>query len=158
MRVFVPALAGVLLILLPASTQAAAATRADLKVSALTQAPKSVLAGDRFEVTVAVRNAGARRASRTRLAAFLSDDARRDAGDLRLLGAPGVKPLRRHRRVERARRFHVPEGTPPGRYRLIVCADAGGAVTERSESNNCRTAPADLVVNETSPPFIPPPP
>jgi hypothetical protein len=40
----------------------------------------------------------------------------------------------------------VPTGLPRGTYFLIACADAAAAVTESTESNNCRTAAASLSV------------
>jgi hypothetical protein len=40
----------------------------------------------------------------------------------------------------------VPTGLPRGTYFLIACADAAAAVTESTESNNCRTAAASVRV------------
>ena len=47
---------------------------------------------------------------------------------------------------------------PAGSYFVIACADAQRAVKERSEANNCRTAPGEVAVPVSSPPIVPPPP
>jgi hypothetical protein len=85
------ALLGVLTASAAALARPTSSKRADLKVSDVSGVPDTAFPGKRFEFTVAVRNAGSRKARRTRLSAFLSRDASYDAGDIRLVGAPKVR-------------------------------------------------------------------
>jgi VCBS repeat-containing protein len=135
-----------LVLALGGSGQALAASRADLKVTKVSAAPASETAGSSFKVSVTVKNAGGRKAKASKLAAYLSLDARRGAGDVRLNGAPKVKALKHGRTDKGGRRFTIPPGAKAGVYRVLVCADAKGAVKERSEGNNCRAAKGSLKI------------
>ena len=119
---------------------AAAAKRADLAVVKVSASPMSVAPGGSVRVADTVRNRGAAKARATRLAYFLSKDARRGGADLRLSGQRKLKAVRARARAKGARRLVVPASTPAGAYRLIACADAARKVKERNERNNCRAA------------------
>ena len=119
---------------------AAAAKRADLALVKVSASPMSVAPGGSVRVADTVRNRGAAKARPTRLAYFLSKDARRGGADLRLSGQRKLKAVRARTRAKGARRLVVPASTPAGAYRLIACADATRKVKERNERNNCRAA------------------
>ncbi|MGH2950317.1 MAG: hypothetical protein ACRDPC_29295, partial [Solirubrobacteraceae bacterium] len=84
----------------------------------------------------AVVNRGARRARRTRLGFFLSQDGRRDRSDS-ALGRKRVRAIRGKRRRRSETRLRA-TGLAPGTYHLIACADVARRVRERRERNNCR--------------------
>ena len=46
----------------------------------------------------------------------------------------------------------IPGSVAPGTYRIIACADGGGAVGEKDETNNCK---ASATINVTMPPLDP---
>ncbi|HET6870513.1 MAG TPA: hypothetical protein VFH80_31660, partial [Solirubrobacteraceae bacterium] len=55
-------------------------------------------------------------------------------------------PLRPGQRSRGRSTLRAPAGTRPGRYSVVVCADAAHAVRESAETNNCRGAQRRLVV------------
>ena len=97
-------------------------------------------AGDSLRTTVRVRNRGGARAGRSRVAFYLSANRRRDAADARL-GTRGTPALDSGEVARRSQRIRIADTTAPGKYRLLACADAGRAVGESRERNNCRSAP-----------------
>jgi subtilase family serine protease len=98
------------------------------------------------------RGAGSAAASTTRI--YLSADALLDAGDL-LLGARAVASLTPGAYTSGTTTVVVPT-VAPGRYTLLVVADAGAEIPEVSEQNNVWAQPidvlADLVVSAISAP------
>lgn len=107
----------------------ARATTPDLTVKA-TRPPATTRPGATFTVTLTVRNGGSTAAPRTRTRIAFDDGV-----VVRTLIQPRLKA---HARATRRLRLTVPQDA--GRRRLIVCVDAGKAVRERSEQNNCVTA------------------
>jgi predicted esterase len=92
-------------------------------------------AGHRIAGSFTVRNQGAVRAgpSRAKLTIRVSP---------KQVWTAGMFALRRiGRSASRTVRFAgaEPKGLPAGTFRVSACADSGGAVKERSESNNCRS-------------------
>ena len=138
-----------------AAAAEAAPKRADLKVARVTVKPTQGLPGAEVRVTDVVRNGGRRKARKTRVAYFLSRDKRKGQGDVRLGGTRRVKALARRQRSRGGRNVTIPASMPPGLYQLLACADAGGAVKERRERDNCR-AKRFLVLKLDEP--EPPPP
>ncbi|MGH2945058.1 MAG: CARDB domain-containing protein [Solirubrobacteraceae bacterium] len=136
-RRHVPVLVALLVLGVPAGA-AAAPKRADLTLTRVTLKPAQAVPGAKVRVTDVVRNAGRRKARKTRVAYFFSSDKRKGKGDVRLGGTRRVKALARRRRSRGARNVTIPASMPPGLYHLLACADAGGAVKERRERDNCR--------------------
>ena len=101
--------------------------RADLVATAALQAPSTLPAGASFSLTLTIRNAGLRAAGRFTVAAFLSQNAVRDAGDVRLLGSRRVARLSRGARTTTALRLTLPASVAAGRHQVLLCADVGGA-------------------------------
>ena len=136
------------------------ARRADLFVAFVSRTPGVAKAGTSFELRVAVRNKGLRRARRSRTAFYLSDDRIRGRGDLRLggpLSRRGTVALRPRRSWRAAGGVGVPRSARPGAYHLIVCADVTRRVRELSERNNCRASATRVSVPSAAPTTPAPP-
>jgi hypothetical protein len=125
--------------LMGAAPAVAAPPKADLAVGALSGVPASVTAGGAIDLRYKVANKGGRRAPASRLALFLSADARADKGDV-ALGGGKVKAVRAHKSRTGHVAGTVPAGVHAGAYQVLACADAAGNVREASERNNCRVA------------------
>jgi hypothetical protein len=123
------ALAGALASAAPAS----AAGRADMEVEAV----RASCDGGACSVSAHIVNDGARRARRTRVGFFLSQDGQRRAVGRALL--PSVAAGRR-----RTATLSL-TGIAPGTYRLVACADVTRRVRERREGNNCRASGSFVV-------------
>ena len=108
--------AGLLAIVGCVDVAAASAKRADLAVVQVSASPMSVAPGGSVRVADTVRNRGSAKARATRLAYFLSKDARRGGADLRLSGQRRVRAVRVRMRAKGARRLGVPASTPAGAY------------------------------------------
>ena len=127
MKLTFAALATLILILAPS---ARAASRPDLRVSALTVVP----AGGSTSTTVA--NAGRAGARRSVLRLVLSADARRDRRDT-VVARANVRGLARGRKARVTVKLALPANLAA--Y-LLACADDLGKVREARETNNCRAA------------------
>jgi Calx-beta domain/CARDB len=122
---------------LPAPAAHAAAPRPNLVVASFSATPGQLRAGGSVTVSARVRNAGPGRAGASKAGFMLSADRRVDRRDVRL-GAPRpVRPLGARATASVTARVTVPAGTKAGAYWLIACADAGGAVRESNERDNC---------------------
>ena len=117
-------------------TAGAAVRKPDLTVAKLSLSHKSVIAGGAVRVTAKVKNRGAKKAPATKLAVYLSKDARKSASDAKL----GTKKLRAVKPRKSGTGKLTVKLRGPGTWRLIACADATRKVKERSEKNNCRAA------------------
>ena len=139
------------LLALAAAPAAGAARRPDLSVRAFAVPVESISPGGRLSLRVTVANTGTARARASRLAVYLSRDARRSREDVRLATITVTK-LRARRAVRALVRPLVPAALAAGDYRVLACADERRAVRERSERNNCRAGRAVLkVVRVVSP-------
>jgi hypothetical protein len=107
---------------------------ADLSVSGLT-GPGSATAGGTLTVGVTTRNVGTASAGASTTRLYLSTDAAVDSGDA-VLGNVAVPALSAGQASTSSATVTVPAGTAAGSYRIVARADATGAVSEGSESNN----------------------
>ncbi|MCW2783553.1 MAG: hypothetical protein JWP74_70 [Marmoricola sp.] len=115
---------------------AAAAARPDLRISAVSVAPGSVLRGKPVTVRLSVRNTGSVKARASTARVYLSTDAVKSKGDA-LLGSVAVKAIAKGLTAKVTTTVTVSSKTAPATYHLVVCADALGKVRESHESNNC---------------------
>lgn len=113
---------------------------------AVSDPPARLRAGRRFTVNDAVRNdgAGSTQPSTTRF--FLSLDARRNAGDSRLIGSRSVPALAPGEESAGTTNLRIPRTVAPGVYFLLACADRTRVAAETSERNNCLTSATQIVV------------
>ncbi len=126
-------------------------TDPNLVVTRVGTPPVELLAGTAFTVTDLTANAGdlpLAGVSRTRF--FLSADAVRDAGDTALVGDRWVPALDGGVADAGSTRVTLPRSIADGSYRLLVCADVDGAVTEADETDNCTAAPGLIAVSSSS--------
>lgn len=143
-RFFAVALAGLaaLLVVLGMTTSEAAAAKrpsADLAVGKLVVKPSTVSRGQKVTVVESTANKGKRKAAASKTAYFLSADSKATRAD-RKLGQRKLKPLKSGAKSPGKTTLRVPVTTKPGAYKLLACADAGRAVKEKGERNNCRAA------------------
>ncbi len=127
---------GAVLVAFPAEARKA---RPDLVVTALSDPPAVVDAGQAFTATSTTKNNGKAksRASKTRF--YLSLDAAR-GDDIALAGERAVKSLRPKKSASGPAEVTVPANAESGSYRLLACADDDVVVREKNESNNCIAA------------------
>ena len=134
-----------LLLAVPA-TAGAAPKRADLKLAQLTVSPAQAAPGARLQVAER-RHATAAARGPARAASATSSPPTR-AGTRPTCASGRRAPSRRSpgaRRAAAARACASPPRSTPGLYHLLACADAGGAVKERSERDNCAAKPLRVV-------------
>jgi subtilase family serine protease len=91
--------------------------------------------------TTANQGGGAAGASTTRF--YLSTNALLDSGDVPL-GSRQVPSLAPAATSAGSTSLTIPAGTAPGRYFLIIAADADGTVAETQEGNNIGLAPIQV--------------
>ena len=92
-----------------------------------------------------VKNKGDRKAKASVATFYLSPDAKQSSDDTSLGTAP-VGKLKPKRSTPVAGTFAIPASAAPGSYHVVVCADSGGAVKERKETNNCTASAATIAV------------
>jgi pimeloyl-ACP methyl ester carboxylesterase len=104
--------------------------RPDLVVSRGTVSAR----GGRMTGTFTVRNRGTARAGRSRakLRIYVSK------GDAWTAGVFPVRAISRSQSRIVSFAGNEPQGLPAGTFRVSACADSGGAISEQSESDNCR--------------------
>jgi hypothetical protein len=137
--------------LLVGASPVAEARGPDLVVTAASKAPRSVAAGSRLEIRVAVANRAGGRAGRSRVALYLSTNARWSSSDVELAGSRPTRALAAHRRVPMKVNVRVQRDAPPAqRFKLLACADARHEIPEANEHNNCRAAGSVVVVGGSS--------
>ena len=128
----------------------AAHARPDLAVRAVSDPPAAAQPGASFSVVQTVVNKGRGKAGRTRTAYYLSADGKVGSGDT-LLGERSQGKLRPRKRSRGTKMVEVP-ATAIGAFHVIACADAGGALRERNERNNCRASAGTVTVTQPLPP------
>ena len=146
--------AAVMVLVLGLITDAGAAGKPNLAVTAVSEAPASLAEGTTFTATDVVRASGAAAGGST-VRYYLTTDAKRSLrergesranprsspSDILLEGAREVGALRAGASsVGRKVKLEVPVGTPAGNYQLLACADDRGAVAESREEDNCKAA------------------
>jgi subtilase family serine protease len=109
----------------------------DLAAIAVSSPPASIRAGQGFSASVTVANLGTIVAPGSTARYYLSPDSVRDASDVQLSGSRSVPSLVPGGQAGGSTSVTVPTSTSPGLYLLLACADAGGAVVESDELNNC---------------------
>jgi len=126
----------VLAVLLAAPAQSAAAPGAELVPSPPKRLSGNARPGATLVLGTRVVNRGARRAPASVGELVLSTDARREDDDavLQRIAVPALAPRRPRRASVRVR---LPADLTAGRYRIILCLDAGEVVAETDEANNC---------------------
>jgi len=140
------ALVACLLVAAPLATTAptpaeAARPRADLVTKRVTAS----YAAGMVTAAATIKNKGVKKAPASRVSFYLSTDVRQ-SGDDTALGSARVRGLKPKRSKPVSGRFAVPAPVAPGAYHVVVCADSGGAVKERKETNNCKGSAATLTI------------
>ena len=110
--------------------------RPDLQLPALASG-SATGAGRSLPVTDTTSNTGSGDAPASATKFYLSRDAAIDAGDV-VLGSRAVPALTAGSTSSGATTLTIPAETAVGSYYLIAAADADGAMTELSETNNTR--------------------
>ncbi len=148
---------GALLCVLGSSSQAAAAVeKPDLRVTALTNPPATVVQGGSFQVTDTTKNVGLKTAARTRTHCFLAPPGGGPVDRVKV-GERRVKRLLPGRQQSGTCVAAIPGEMEPGTYRVVACADGNQTVSERRESNNCRTSAGSVEVQCASVADVPDP-
>ena len=125
----------------------------DLVVSSVSDPPASIVQGHSFNVTDTTANRGAAAdASTTRY--YLSTDTTITASDVLLTGTRSIPALGAGLNSSDTVSVTVPLATTPGAYYLGACADDLTAVTESSETNNCRASASTITVTVPSAPTV----
>src|SRR4051794_33488470 len=119
-----------------ASDASAKPRRADLTVRSAGLAGTPALGVSR-PLRVTIRNRGKAPARATRLSAGLAGKS---------LARKRVRALKPGRSATVELSLAFPKTLAPGRYVIVVCADAAKAVKEASETNNCRKLAKALTV------------
>jgi hypothetical protein len=130
----------VLIVVLGGSGVAVAASQLpDLSESAVSVSQQ----GRTVRVTDVVSNRGGTTAMASRTAYYLARIR---------IGTRSVGPLRPKTASRGSKALRVPSSVPPGSWRLLACADAGGRIHESNEQNNCRSAMRRVEVGDLVPP------
>lgn len=118
----------------------------DLVITATSHSPARLSPGSDFTATDTVRNVGntSSRTSTTRY--YLSVDAVKSTDDTQMFGSRAVGELAADGEASGSASITVPSSVAPGTYTLLACADASRVVTEVDESNNCRAAASNIVI------------
>jgi subtilase family serine protease len=120
-------------------TQAGVATGPpDLTVSSLT-VPATAGAGTTITITDTTQNNGSGNAPSSTTSFYLSGNSWLDAPDI-LLGSRTVPALGAGTGSTGSTSVIIPSGTATGTFYIIAKADAPGAISESSESNNIKNA------------------
>ena len=119
---------------------------ADLVETSVSNPPASIRRGAHFTVTDTVKNQGGIAAGASVTTYFLSSDPVKSAGDRALDNRGRVPALAPGAVSTGSVSVLVPTGMPRGTYFLLACTDQTGAVSESSDSNNCRAAMTSVTV------------
>lgn len=149
------ALLAVWLVALLAPSAAAAAESKDepapdLVVTKISKPPASAFVGSKVTIVVKLRNKGAVKAGKSRVALYLARGKKRKAKDPRLRRAK-VKALRQGKKTKAKLKVTLPGNTPPGKYRLFACADDTKKVQESKEGNCTRTRKFAITLRPIAP-------
>jgi subtilase family serine protease len=120
------------------------ASAADLVESAITTGAVTVAPGGSLSVTDTVTNQGLVGADATTTRFYLSADTV-DADDVALTETRAVPPLEAGGVSTATVSVTVPINVAPGAYFLLACADDPDSVSETDETNNCESAPVQIV-------------
>jgi subtilase family serine protease len=132
-----------------AATGARARAKPDLVVSSISNPPTIVFRGNSFQVRDRTRNRGNATAGRTVTQYYLMS---RSDGQRTPAGRRSVARLGPGRASSGAGTVRALPSLAFGTYSLVACADAGRAVRESNERDNCRTAATTVIVKKPPPP------
>jgi hypothetical protein len=125
----------------------------DLVVTAVGKPPAGAEATTAFTITDPTRNQGTATASASTTTFWLSTDASAGGGDI-VLGSHAVASLKTSGSKSSSTTVTIGGGTTPGAYYVVACADAGGAVTELDDANNCRASATTIAVRAATPDLV----
>jgi formylglycine-generating enzyme required for sulfatase activity len=135
---------GVTFMLMTAAMARAAAP--DLIVSSAANKTATVAAGGTVTVVSTVKNIGTAMAGKSGTRFYLSKDAVKGVGDVRLTGSLEVPALGRGRTTTATTTLKVPTRLAAGTYFLIAAADDRKQIMESREGNNTRASTTKLKV------------
>ena len=118
----------------------------DLVQVSLSEPPGSKKADSRFRVTDSMQNAGASPAGATVTRFYLSVDPLQSADDILMSGSRNVPELGAGASSSGTTRVRIPEGTIPGTYYLLGCADDTALEAESDEANNCLASTGTITI------------
>ena len=118
----------------------------DLVITAVGDPPPTVVRGTQITASDTVRNDGTVPGAATRVRYYLSVDGVKGTGDRLLSGTRSVPALAAGASATGSITVTVPRTTPTGDYWFFACSDDSRAVTEGSETNNCRAAAGRLSI------------
>jgi hypothetical protein len=111
--------------------------RPNLALAKISKPPAATAAGSKLKVVVKVKNKGAAKAGKSKLAVYLAQGKKHGKKDQRLKRVK-VKPLAPGKTAKKKLTVLIPASTQPGSYRLIACADDRRKLKESKERDNCR--------------------
>jgi uncharacterized membrane protein len=116
----------------------------DVAVGPVKLVPTEVYQGDDVQMSFTLSNGCQEPAGAFDLEAFLSVDAVLDPSDVPLTLAHVPGGLDAMTDLDQVIKGMIPLDTAPGKYRILVQADPGGAVAESQEDNNVAAAPVSV--------------
>ena len=123
----------------------------DLIVSSTVNKTSRVAPGGSVRVVSTVKNIGNAVAGKSSVRFYLSKDAVKGAGDVRLTGSLKVAALGRGKAARGSVKLKVPATVAAGSYYVIAAADDRKQVKESRERNNTRRASAKVRVMAQAP-------
>jgi hypothetical protein len=120
------------------------------KAELVTKKVTATVASGRITAGATVKNKGNKKAPASQATFYLSKDTTLDRDDTPL-GSARVGAIKAKKSKPAGGTFAVPATTAVGTYHVVVCADAGGAVKERKETNNCKGSQGTVVLDGTTP-------
>lgn len=112
---------------------------ADLIVRSVSNIPARIALNESLALADTTANVGSTAAATSVTRYFLSTDPVRNAGDV-LIGGHQVTTLEASQSQSATKIVTVKASTRVGRYYVLACADAGDAVIETDDTNNCLTS------------------
>lgn len=116
-------------------------TTPDYAIASVTNPPAASSLGGTFTITDTTKNVGTAAAVVASVDRYyLSFDTVVNAGDVLLGTSRGVAALAAGATNSGTKTLTIPLAAAHGTYRVIVCADYYGVITETSETNNCKAS------------------
>jgi hypothetical protein len=121
------------------------------KAELVTKQVSASLVAGKVTAVATVKNKGNKLAAASVAAFYLSAD-RAQGDDDTTLGTAPVRKIKPKKSKPVTGTFAIPASVIPGTYHVVVCADSGGAVRERKETNNCKASKDTVAVTGTGGP------
>lgn len=102
--------------------------------------------GSSFSASDRVRNAGNASSGTSTTRYYLSLDSEKGFGDMQLSGSRSIPDLAPDAESAGTVTLSISASASPGTYHLLACADVSRQIKELDESNNCKAAPAQIVI------------